>query len=195
MRWTLPLLALFSLATAHAEPLAPRVRILVLPLQIHWGEKELSPRTFFDVLEEEAERKAPRANLVIPSPEDPRLQGVDLSRRPTPAEALALARTFHAPLVVSLDIQFQRKVEERSQGPLLNVGALALVTIVEESSGKVVMQEPVAVSHCNHSPGADTPEFEKQAMILSMETAHDLADLIIVAAQKHKKELEGGGGL
>ena len=193
MRWTLPFLALLCLSTASAEP-APRVRILVLPLQIHWGEKELSPRTFFDVLEEEAERMAPRANLVIPSPEDPRLQGVDLSRRPTPAEALALARTFHAPLVVSLDIQFQRKMEERSQGPLLNVGALALVTIVEESSGKVVMQEPVAVSHCDQCSSSGTPEFEAKANVLSMETAHDLADLIITTAQKHKKELEGGNG-
>lgn len=193
MRWTLPLLALFCLSQAGAEP-APRVRILVLPLQIHWGEKELSPRTFFDVLEEEAERNAPRANLVIPSPQDPRLQGIDLSRRPTPAEALALGRTFHAPLVVSLDIQFQRKVEERSQGPLLNVGALALVTIVEESSGKVVMQEPVAVSHCDHSPSAGTPQFEEQAHKLSMESARDLADLIIATAQKHRKELEGERG-
>jgi hypothetical protein len=161
-----------------------------LPLQIHWGEKELSPRPFFEVLKAEVEKRAPRANLVIPTAEDPRLEGVNLSRRPTQAEALALARAFHAPLVVSLDIRFQRKVEERSRGPLLNVGALALVTIVEESSGQVVLEDPVAVGHTDHCQGKPgSSEFEEQATSLTMETARDLAALIVATAQKKKPQL------
>ena len=177
------------MALAGAET-APRVRILVLPLKIHWGERELSPRHFFEVLKHQVEKQAPRANLVIPSPEDPRLQGVDLSRRPSKEEALALGRTFHAPLVVSLDIRFNRKIEERTQGRLLNVGALALVTMVEESSGKVLMEEPVAVAHSDHCKGQpESTEFEEQAAALTMETARDLARLIVTEAQKKKPQL------
>ena len=66
------------LAMLAGAETAPRVRILVLPLKIHWGERELLPRHFFEVLKHQVEKQAPRANLVIPSPEDPRLQGIDL---------------------------------------------------------------------------------------------------------------------
>ena len=174
--------------TVGAEP--SRVRILLLPVQIHWGDQKLSPRTFFEVLEEEVEYKAPRANLVIPKEDDPRLKGVDLSRRPTAQELVALARTFHAALAVSLDIHGQRKIEDRPLGPLLNVGALARITIVENASGQVLLDEPVAVSHSDHCAGqAGSAEFEEQATSLTIETARDLAGLIVARSQKARAEL------
>ena len=182
----LPLLLLLSLLPARAEP-STRTRILVLPLAIHWGEQDLSPRHFFEVLEEEVERHAPGVNLVIPAIDDPRLQGVNLSQRPGPELSLELAARFHAPLVVALDIHFQRKVENREGGDILNVGAMALVTIVDEKSGGVRLQEPVAVSHADHLRGElGSPEFQEQTGILTMETARDLAALIVETARQGK---------
>jgi hypothetical protein len=186
LRILLVLLLTIPLTPVYAEP-STRARILVLPLKIHWGEQELSPRHFFEVLEEEVEHQVPDANLVIPAPDDPRLQEVDLSRRPGTELSLEQGRRFHAPLVVSLDIRFQRKVEKRSGGDLLSVGALALITIVDEPSGAVVLEEPVAVGHADHLQGErDSPEFQEQTEALAMETARDLASLIVNTARKKK---------
>jgi len=166
---------------------SPRTRIVVLPLKIHWDQQSISPRQFFEVLEEEVEHLAPRANLVVPQEDDPRLQGLDLSRRPTVEQCRALSQEFHAPFVVSLDISFQSKVEKRQAGDLVQVGGLALIQIFEGASGKFVLEQPVGVAHSDHLEPSGLAEV---SAALSAESARDLARLIIAEAQRYKATLK-----
>lgn len=166
---------------------APRTRIVVLPLKLRWEQQSISPRQFFEVLEEEVEHLAPRANLVVPQEDDPRLLGLDLSRRPTLEQCKSLSQEFNAPFIVSLDITFQRKIEKRSAGDLVQVGGLALVQIFDSASGKLVVEQPVGVGHCDHLASSTLEEI---SAALGAETARDLARLIIVEAQRYKAGLK-----
>jgi hypothetical protein len=163
-------LLLVSLVGAEAPK---RTRVLLLAVGVRSGV--VDPKLFLRLLEQQVEQKAQQPlNLVAPNADDPRLQGLDLSKTPSLADSLAAAERFQADYVVTLDVHFEDRVEKT----ILTVVGGALVTVDSLAKRSREFCDPLVF----HSELA-APEGEaltRQREDLTARSAHDLADAIIV---------------
>ena len=204
-------LALVTLAPGARAQTVPegRFQLLVLPLTVDFADKDsldgFDGTRFYQVLEQKAEQVSPQADLVIPSPTDPRLAGLDLSQEPDPATAVALGNKFGVPLVAWTKVDFrlenkltqadadtlreQQTVQAGDPAPqnLVTVGGLAHLGLVDVGTGKVLVQGPVMVFRSGLTrANLGTGNFDDVVRDTTQQCTEDLATKVVEYARKQR---------
>ncbi len=196
-------LAVASAARAQTIP-DQKVQVLVLPLTVDFEDPDgfngLTTAGLIQDLRQKAQQAWPDVELVFPSADDPRLQGLDLSVEPDPAQAVAVANRFGVPLVGWTKVNFRLEhrwsqtdssvaLEQsaRSGDPapqnVVSVGGLAHLGVIDARTGRVLSQGPVMVFRSQltrATPGTDS--FEETVHAVTQQCAQDLAGQIVEVA-------------
>jgi len=127
---------------------AKKIVFLQLPLTLQGTFKPMERDEVLNYLEKDVENLAPAVDLVVPTPDDPRLKDLTPGINPSPAMALKLAQAFQADFVCWGTISFalrQTVVQAGAGSPvyqyLISVEGTADVQVFDPTVNTVVVDQ------------------------------------------------------
>ncbi|MFH0802520.1 MAG: hypothetical protein V2A78_09095 [bacterium] len=133
---------------------AKKIVFLQLPITLQGTFKPMERGEVLAYLEKDVETLAPSVDLIVPAPDDPRLNDLTPGSNPSPAMALKLAQAFQADFVCWGTISFalrQTVVHAGADSPvyqyLISVEGIADVQVFDPTVNTVVVDQTLFQSN------------------------------------------------
>ncbi len=206
VRLCLALLACcLSLSALAQTPAGQKVKVIALPLRLEGDYKPVDAAKFQQMLEQNVEKLAPRADMVWVDPNDPRLSGLDLSFSMDPDQAAELGKKFEAPVLVWLSVRFTKDQKlintsgdnnPNSSNPAgvpmssayrynVSVGGTGHLQIIDVDKTNALLDGPVALFRSDMTQHPDDGDgFGGLEDELATQSTEELAERIVKVCQK-----------
>lgn len=203
------LLALLACALSWSPALAqtppPKIKVVALPLQMSGEYQPVDAVRFQQLLEQNVEKLAPRADMVWVRADDPNLSGIDPSFSLEADQAAALGKKFDAPVLIWLSVTFTKDKalinttgdnNPNSSNPggmptsspyryVVSVGGTGHLQIIDVGTVKAMLDGPVALFRSDLTQHPDDGDgFGGLEEDLAAQATQELAQRIVTVCQK-----------